>query len=540
MRSGAALLLAGLLLGTPAQAQALPGDCGTIIVPPGLGIGPGADVTSLNPLFITSEYNLEAAYLVFEQLLWVNRDHQIDYTRSVASAVTTPDQGQTYDITLRPWEWSDGVPVTSADVLYTWQLIRAYGHRYAQYGLGGVPALVASVTAPDAAHVLIKLTRPVNPQWFILNGLPLFIPLPAHVWGQYSTDQIWQGQSDPAFFAVADGPLRLTALNVGIDAEFAPNPRYGGTPMHFSRFIMRFEDAEAKQLQAAQAGELDIANIPFALYAKAVTLPGHYVVTLPPPYSWHELIPNMTNTTTPFFADLRVRQALADGIDQDRLIALAMHGHGVPAHGPVPAVPDTFLSPAAKAGQYPTGYNLAAARALLAQAGFTPGPDGILRKGNLRFAFTLEIPAGQPLRIEMAESIQQDLRALGIDMDVRQVELNQLLTAMINRPQAWQAILVGMTLSPYPSGEELFAHGAFFNNNGYASAQMDQLIAQSTTAPGLSGLYAYQDYAAAQQPVIFLPAPQYSVLVRDGLHGVEDFINPLGLWAPEKLTCGAP
>jgi peptide/nickel transport system substrate-binding protein len=55
----------------------------------------------------------------------------------------------------------------------------------------------------------------------------------------------------------------------------------------------------------------------------------------------------------------------------------------------------------------------------------------------------------------------------------------------------------------------------------------------------MGGLFAYEDFASAQQPVIFLPNEQYSILVRNGIHGVQDFINPLGVWAPEKLYCTA-
>ncbi len=524
-----------LICAVPARAQ----NCGSIVIPPGLGIGPGADVTSLNPLLTSSLYNQEAAGLLFEPLLWINRFHTIDFARSVASAVTASADGKTYDITLRPWRWSDGVAVTSADVLYAFQLIKAFGSNYAAYGQGGMPEIVASLTAPDAAHVHVVLTRGVNPQWFILNGLSQLMPLPQHVWGRFTPDEIWAAQSDPAFFSVGDGPLLIRELNIGIDAVFVPNPLYGGAKMNFSRFVMKFENAEGQELQAVQAGDLDMSNIPFDLYAKAKTLPGDTVVNLPPSYSWHELIPNMANRTTLFFGDARVRQALADAIDQDKIIALAMHGLGLQVHGPVPPYPTTFLSPAAKAGQFPVGYDPAKAKALLAAAGFAPGKDGILQKDGQRLAFTLLIPAGQPLRIEIAESIQQDLQAVGIAMAVRQMEFNQMLAAMVGRPQEWQAILIGMNLGAYPSGEELFAKGAALNNNGYENAEMDRLIAQSTDKPGLDGLFAYQDFASAQQPVIFLPNERYSVLVRQGLHGVEDFLNPLGAWAPEKLFCTA-
>jgi peptide/nickel transport system substrate-binding protein len=534
------LVLSCSLLATPALAQKNAGDCGTVVIPPGLGIGPGADVTSFNPLFLTSLYNQEASSLIFEQLLWFNDSHEIDWAHSIASAVTTPDNGKTYDVTLRPWSWSDGVPVTSADVLYAFQLIRDYGTNYAAYGQGGIPYIIASMTAPDASHIHIVLTHAVNPQWFIYNGLAQLQPLPEHVWSKFTPDEIWQGQSDPKFFRVADGPLLLKKLTVGVDAEFVPNPLYGGGKMHFSRFVMKFENSEGQELQAVESGDLDMSNIPFDLYDKATHLPGNYTVTMRPSYSWEEISPNMLNKSTPYFADVRVRQAMADAIDENRIIQLAMHGHGEAVRGPVPPYPPSFLSPDERAGNYPVGYNPAKAKALLAAAGFSPGPDGILQKNGKPFSFVLQIPAGQALRIEMAETVQQDLRAVGIDMQVRQVEFNQLLTEMVNEPQAWQAILIAEDIGAYPTGEELFATGGYLNNTGYSNPQMDKIIAQSTDEPGMGGLFAYEDFASAQEPLIFLPDEVYSVLVRNGLHGVEDFLNTFGYnWAPEKLYCDA-
>ena len=74
---------------------------------------------------------------------------------------------------------------------------------------------------------------------------------------------------------------------------------------------------------------------------------------------------------------------------------------------------------------------------------------------------------------------------------------------------------------------------------------MDALIAASTSAEGTGALFAYQDYAAAQEPWIILPQGEFPLLVANRLHGVEAFSSPLGYWAPEKLwvedgTCHAP
>ena len=541
--SGARSVLPGLavalLLATPARAgDGI--DCGTVIIPPGVGLGPGSDITSFNPLLVQSEYNLQAADLMFAQLLWIDRSHKIDYSRSVASAVVTPDHGKTYNITLRSWHWSDGVPVTAADVAYTLHLIRQLGTTWTGYGTGGMPDIIRSLTIVAPTHLTIVLKTAVNPDWFIMNGLQVLQPLPAHVWGRYTLDQVWQNQSTPKFFSVVDGPLVVRQLVVGQDAVFVPNPRYDGPPMHFQRFILKFENSEGMELQAVESHDIDISNLPFSLWNAAQHLPGLHIVPLAPSYSWHELIPNMANKSTGFFADVRVRDAMADAIDQSQIVRLAFHGHGDPVHGPVPPDPASFLSPAAQANRYPVAYDPQKARALLAASGFVSGADGILQKDNKPFAFTLMIPADQTMRIEMAEVIQQDLRAVGIDMKVSQVEFNQMMALNIGPAAGWQAMLFASDVNAYPTGESEFKTGSFYDTNGYHNPVMDKMIDESTSSPGMSGLFAYEDYASAQQPVIFLPVEAYAVLVRNGLLGVKEFLddlNPYALMKPDQLYC---
>jgi len=525
-------LLTLLLAPLTAEAQ----NCGTIVIPPGIGAGAGADISSFNPMLVQSLYNEEAANLIFMQLIWISPDHKVDYSRSLISAVTTPDQGTTYNITLRTWHWSDGVQVTAADVLYTYNLGKQLGDTWTSFGTGGMPGIIKSFTITDATHFTITLTHRVNPTWFILNGLVTLQPVPAHTWSHFNQDQIWQNQSSPAFFHVVDGPLYVQKLFVGQDAVFLPNPNYEGPKLHFSRLIIKFFNTEDAELQGVESHDLDMANIPFALYDQAKNLPGLHVVSLPPLYGWNELIPNLANPSTPYFADVRVRQAMADAISQQQIIQLAMHGHGDEIHSAIPVEPPTFLSPAGLANHYPTGYNPQKARELLGQAGYTPGPDGIMQKNGVKMSFTILVPA-QDLRVEMVQTIQQNFRAVGIDMKVRRMEFNQVLALLVGARQSWQAILLGNTLSAYPSGEGNFNTGGYYNDNGYSNPQMDSDITASTDTPGLTGLFAYEDYSAQQQPVIFLPEEKYSILARAGLQGIDSFISPIGLWAPDALSC---
>jgi peptide/nickel transport system substrate-binding protein len=204
--------------------------------------------------------------------------------------------------------------------------------------------------------------------------------VPAHIWSHYTVDQIWQHQSTPSFFQVVDGPLIPKTLASGLDAIFVPNPHYEGPHINFSRLIMKFMESENAELQAVQSGDLDMANLPFALFDLGSHMPGVHIETLPPSYSFNELIPNIASPTATFFADMRIRQAIASAINQQQVINLAMHGQGVPVYTGAPPVPASFLSPAARAGTEPDTYNPQKSRALLQQAGFSPGPDGILQK----------------------------------------------------------------------------------------------------------------------------------------------------------------
>jgi peptide/nickel transport system substrate-binding protein len=534
------VLLFGLMLLAPAAQADAPGDCGTIVIPSGVGVSSSADVTSLNPVLVTSLYNQQAADFMYLGLIWINGNTgQIDWSRSLASSITSPDNGTTYDVTLRSWHWSDGVPVTTADVAYTFGLIKALGTNYAGYGAGGMPGIIKALNIISPTQFQVVLTHPANVTWFIYNGLSELIPLPAHSWSKYTADQIWQNQSSPAFFNVIDGPLFAKRLDVGLDLVMVPNPAFEGPKVHFDRLIFKFLESDGAAVQGLESGELDMANVPDALWNAVQHVPGVRIVTLPPDESFNEIEMNMKNPTVAFFKDVRVRDAMADAINQAGMVKLIDHGFGQMIYGPVPPVPPTFLSPAMRAGHYPVGYDPAKARALLAEAGYTPGPDGVMQKDGKKLSFTFLMLTDDALIEQMTEIIQSDFAKVGIQMKVRNIEFNQLL-ALLNNPTAdWQAAGLAETMTGYPSGEYLFATNSFENSGGYSDPTMDKLIAQSTNTQGLNGLFAYEDYTSAQQPVIFFEREEMSVLVHANLHGVRNFVDAVDQYYPDQLYCTA-
>jgi peptide/nickel transport system substrate-binding protein len=534
-----AFLLVFLLRALSAHA-APPGNCGTIVIPTGLGVAPSADITSMNPMLVTAIYNQEAASLLYLGLIWIGRDAKIDYSRSLASAITSPDNGTTYDVTLRPWHWSDGTLVTTADVAYTWKLINQLGTTYAGYGAGGMPDIVKSFKVISPTQFEVVLKHSVNTNWYIYNGLSAFELLPAHSWGKYTTDQIWQAQSSPDFYNVVDGPVKIQQLNIGLDAVFVPNPAYEGPKMHFDRLVFKFFHTDGASLQQVESGDLDMANAPLAFWGAIQHVAGLHVVSLPPSLGFNEVSYNFRDDRVAFLRDVRVRQAITDAIDQNEIVSLVYHGQGEPVYGPVPPNPPTFLSPEMRAGHYPVGYDPAKSRALLAAAGFSPGPDGIMVKNGQKLSFTTLFPSGDATADQDVLFEQASLRKVGIEEKIQNIEFNQML-ALIENPKAhWEAATLGLTIGGYPSGEDLFAPGAYENMGGYNDPKMNAYIAESTDKPGLQGLYDYENYASEQQPIMFQQKQATPLLVADRIQNAAAFVDPAGQYYPDQLYCTVP
>jgi peptide/nickel transport system substrate-binding protein len=520
-------------------AHADPHACGTLVMPTGAGQTGSDDLTSFSPIYSNTAYDEEASWLMYPNLLWINRFSQIDWSRSLATAVTTTDN-QTFTITMRPWHWSDGVPVTANDVAYAFSLIKQLGPLWPLYGSGGLPNIVKSLTVLDPMHLQIVTTHQVNGVWFIYNAISGLAPLPQHAWAKYKLDQMFDLQSTPSFYSVVDGPLKIQKLDLGLDAVFVPNPAWEGPKMHFTRLVFRFLQGDGANVAAVESGELDEASLPASIYKSALHLPGFHIEVLPQSIYENVYVLNFRNPDVAFFHDVRVRQAMADAVDQMAIVNGLEHGDGDPAYGTVPRTFTAFLTPAMRAGIYPVGYNPAKARELLREAGWSPGPDGIMQKNGQRLSFVYLEESGTDAITELDEIEQSYFRAVGIEMKIHQMEFNQMIALMNGAPTRWDATGLGQAIADYPSGEGSFETGAGQNMQGYSDPKMDALINTNINTPGIQHLYDYETYVSEQQPVIWGPRERAVILVNNRLHGIQDFIDPIGQYAPDQLWCSAP
>ncbi|OLT16969.1 hypothetical protein BJF78_13595 [Pseudonocardia sp. CNS-139] len=221
--------------------------------------------------------------------------------------------------------------------------------------------------------------------------------------------------SDPAALVgrgIYTGPFAPVALDpTGLEAT--PNPHYWDGPVALPGLDVRFVPDPQARVAAVQNGEVDIALDPPAAAAGALRGdPRAAFVT--GPFAINGAWAAMNQNPGSVLADPAVRKAVRAGIDYQGLVAglgtQTVAAAGMFAPGASYAVDDQVFDPDR-------------ARALLDGAGWVPGPDGIRGKAGRRLAFDyLWSPSQGPVHGDLGLVLQQQLREIGVDMQVRQVE----------------------------------------------------------------------------------------------------------------------
>src|SRR5262249_56317977 len=85
-------------------------------------------------------------------------------------------------VTLKPYKWSDGKPVTSRDFTFFLNLLKANKKSWAAYLPGDLPDNVKSVKIVSQRTFTLNLDRAYSPTWFTGNQLSQIMPIPQHAW----------------------------------------------------------------------------------------------------------------------------------------------------------------------------------------------------------------------------------------------------------------------------------------------------------------------------------------------------------------------
>lgn len=520
-------ILAGCGSSAPTTTQASKTG-GTVVV----AEAPQAPPNWFFPVFSSAAYteiNAQIQFLMYRPLIYLNKQNQVDLSKSLVSHITHNAQDNQFTLTLSSkYKWSSGQPITAKDVVFTWQLIHAASQpnapwTYGPTGSGGVPKDWKSVVAQGTNKVIVSLNKSVNPQWFIHNGLGQISPVPASVWDKYPSSMtkelkfIQSVSNTPTnpHYAVVDGPFKFSKWAPNQYWQLVPNKKFGGHKASISKLVFQYETSSSSEFSGLKNGQVSVGYLPPSLWSTRQSLTND-VLSQSYLFGFNYIILNMNSKAPgnmgPLFAKLYVRQALQMGIDQQGMIQSLYHGGGVVEDGPIPSKPATSLyDQTLNKNPYP--YNPAAGKKLLEAHGWKE-VNGVMTRNGQKLTFNFNYAAGSTTISHVAQLLQNRWAKEGIKAHLQQLPVNQVFGQDTqSSPTKWNMGYWGAgwtyQLDYFPTGGNLFATGAGENSGGYSNKTLDKLIA-ATYAPGTasqvqSRMNAYQTFMAKHLPVLWMP-----------------------------------
>ncbi|MBV5259566.1 ABC transporter substrate-binding protein [Synechococcus moorigangaii CMS01] len=475
-------------------------------------------------------------------------------------------------------QWSDGEPLTADDVVFSYNQVYLNEKipTNSRDGLRvGIEGTLPRVEKVGDRQVKFTITEPFAP---FLNNTALEI-LPEHIL-QESIEQtdsegnpqflgIW-GVSTPPSQLVSNGPYRLKNYAVGQRLIFEPNPYYWKAPKpYIAQLVWQIVPNTDTTLLQFRSGDLDVTGVSpeyFSLLKREESRGKFTIYNGGPDYGTTFISFNLNTgkrdgkplvdpIKSKWFNNLKFRQAVAYAIDRQRMVNNIYRGLGEVQHSPI-SVQSPFYNDQVKTYDY----DPEKAKALLAEAGFSYNAQGQLidaENNPVRFSFITN--AGNKIREAMATQIEQDLEALGMQVDYSPISFNILVDKLSNSLD-WDCFLLGLTGGNEPNGgaNVWFPEGNLHMFNQAARAGTtpltDRVIndweqeiadlyiqaAQELDPEQRKAIYATtQDLAAEYLPFIHLVNNYALGAVRDKIEGVQ--YSALGgpLWNLEDLTIAA-
>lgn len=378
-------------------------------IPGVVRLGEPQEPDSLNLMFGNNASTDEVSALLFSFLL--RFDDNGNYFPDLATAVPTKRNGgisadgRTITIHLRKnARWSDGVPVTAQDWMFTYHaVLNPRNNVKSRYGWDHI----ASAQAPDPYTLVIHLKQPSVAALDILTmGGTAYPPLPAHILAKLPDINRAPFNNAP----ISSGPFVLKEWTHESQLVFVPNPYYWRGAPHLQKLIWKVVPDTNTLLNQLRTHEIDVyRGVESNQVAQLSSIAGisiqHRIVA-----NWRHLGINMSR---PNLSDVRVRQAIADGVDWKRINDTVYHGINQLALSDV--FPQLWAAPALP----PYTFDPKHAAELLAQAGWTPGPDGILRKNGVPLHLTISASLSAKTNQASEVVIQSMLRKIGIDVEIK-------------------------------------------------------------------------------------------------------------------------
>ena len=432
-----------------------------------LTIGRPTDPVALDPALETTAPGAWVYFNILESLLVLDHNMNITYKLATDHKIISPEKVR---FTLRKnVKFHDGTPFTAEAVKFTFE--KAYKSQ-PQARWASLAGPVDRVEVIDEYTCDVITTEPYGP---ILRSMAMCYT------GILSPTAVKKMGPDFARSPVGTGPFKFKEWKTNDRITLVRNDDYWGPKTHLDQVVFRVIPEEGARTLALKTGEVDfiihVAPSEIANFEKDKNFTVYKTSGL-------QVLQVGFNVPRSPVDDARVRRAFANAINVDYIIQHIMEGAATRAR--------SYISPGVFGFKdmnleklYP--YDKAKALAILAEAGWKPGPDKILRKGDEKLTLTHLSPRGRYMKdAEVTEAVQAMLREIGVEANVQFGEwgsvFSQLRSPKLDQQMftfAWITTNADGDYSLYNLFHSKGAPPTSWNTYRYANPQVDKLVEEA-------------------------------------------------------------
>lgn len=452
-----------------------------------------SDPLCLIPFMHADSASSDVCDMLYAALL--EYDKNLNLSPLVAEAMPTISaDGKTITFKIKKGVlWHDGVEMTSADVKFTYDLIRdpaVNSPRMSDF------EIISKIDTPDKYTAVFTLK---SPSGVLLDAFQNAYIVPKHLFEK--EDKTKLKSSKYAREPVGNGPFKFVEWKNNERITLERFDKYFDGKPGFDKYIFDINPSQATAMVKAEKGEANRVFIPESDVARMSKLSNlnvnRYVGNVFDCILW--------NTKTPFFSDKKVRQAMTHAINKQAIVSGIYKGNGKPAVGSVvPALP--FYNKNAKDYKY----NIATAKKLLDEAGWKVGKDGIREKNGKKFKITMLTNKGNIMREKMLVEVQRQLKQVGVQVEPRIVEWNTFITQYLETGN-FDAYVGGFSTGLdadhrafYYSDPAVGVLNRGSYNNPAADKIMDEIVVTTDMKKQKELMFKLQEMVAEDQPMTFI------------------------------------
>lgn len=456
--------------------------------------------------------------LIQSTLTVTNTDLTIGY--DLATGYSVSEDGLTWQVTIRnDVKFTDGEPLTAEDVAFTYNTVK-------ETSSVNDFTMLDHAEAADDTTVIFHMTRPFSIWPYTMAEVGI---LPEHAYDSatYGTEPVGSGR------------YILKQWDKGQQVILEANPDYYGEAPKMKQVTILFMEEDAAFL-AAQSGQVDLAYTS-ATYSEE-EVEGYTLAAYESVDNRGLNLPAIPETTdsegravgNDFTSDVLVRRAINIGVDRQEMIDHVLNGYGSPAYSVCDQLP--WYNEASE-----VTYDSEGAAALLDEAGWVLGEDGVREKDGVQAKMNLLYSNGDSVRQALAADFADQMEELGIICTIEGVGWDTAYDRALSEPLLWgwgahtpmelyniYHTIEGNTVD----GKDMAQYSPYANET--VDTYMDQALAESDLEEaytlwqqaqwdGTTGVTQEGDI-----PWVWLVNIDHLYWVRDGLTVAEQKIHPHG------------